>query len=45
VGALTGPSTLTGEARLSGVQRAASRGSFGGWAMDGDNWTIFVLPD
>jgi MFS family permease len=30
-------------ARLAGAQRAAFWGSFGGWAMDGYNWTIFGL--
>lgn len=29
--------------RLAGAQKAAFWGSFGGWAMDGYNWTIFGL--
>lgn len=29
--------------RLTSAQRSAFWGSFGGWAMDGFNWTIFAL--
>lgn len=38
---VTGSSTS--ERRLTAGQRAAFWGSFGGWAMDGFNWTIFAL--
>ncbi len=41
------PGQVTGSVvvreRLAGPQRAAFWGSFGGWAMDGYNWTIFGL--
>jgi MFS family permease len=40
----TTPATaLAPQERLSTAQRLAFWGSFGGWAMDGFNWTIFAL--
>ncbi len=36
--AITGPAP-----RLTSMQRRAFWGSFGGWAMDGFNWTVFAL--
>jgi hypothetical protein len=35
--------TARGGTRLTPAQRNAFLGSFGGWAMDGYNWTIFGL--
>ena len=37
------PSVETESQRLTSAQRAAFWGSYGGWAMDGFNWTIFAL--
>ncbi|MER6126038.1 MFS transporter [Streptomyces sp. NPDC001795] len=39
----TTTSAATVPERLTKAQRHASWGSFGGWAMDGFNWTIFGL--
>ncbi|MFD7992003.1 MFS transporter [Streptomyces mexicanus] len=37
------PASSTAPGRLTPAQRRAFWGSFGGWAMDGFNWTIFAL--
>jgi hypothetical protein len=37
------PSVDTERAHPTSAQRAAFRGSYGGWSLDGFNWTIFAL--